>query len=161
VNGVYINRARGWEIDFPPGWEIDSSDIDSVSLWNVPMVTTIVVGVESVGVSKLDYVTTQDYVEDWTYDAPGSWASFYMMSDEPAVIWHVALNRYVNAHEFQYFFRFDGEEWRGFTLWYVNTGTLWEFHMVAPDRYWSDAAYEQTRLKLEDVYESFRLGPLP
>jgi len=146
--GVYTSDAYWYTIDVPSGWDLDASDDEAVVMWDP--VTGATVWVQTEEIDPNVYPTLDSYVAKWHPAAAVGWTDFEIVNER-----RVREDRIVQAYEWTYTYKRDGDSNTGRSQWYVLGKYVVRVSAIAADAVWNMDTFVEARVKLESTQESF------
>jgi hypothetical protein len=144
---VYESDKYWYTIDVPPEWRMDSGNPENVSIWEPQTVSSIVIVAQEADVEE--YPTIESYARGGWEPAPSEgWSSWRIVNSGP-----IRTDSTIQAYEFIYTFRLNGDRWTGKSQWYLLGGHRVRVDALAEQFVWNGTSglIEQ----LLEVQESF------
>jgi S1-C subfamily serine protease len=144
---VYESDKYWYTIDVPPEWRMDSGNPENVSIWEPQTVSSIVIVAQEADVEE--YPTIESYARGGWEPAPSEgWSNWRIVNSGP-----IRTDSTIQAYEFIYTFRLNGDRWTGKSQWYLLGGHRVRVDALAEQFVWNGTSglIEQ----LLEVQESF------
>ncbi len=148
VFSIYSNDQYWYTIEVPSGWHIDSSDPDSVSIWEASTKSVVWISVWDIDPDR--YPTLDKYIASGVKPAPAEdWRNWKILTSR-----RIRTDLPLQAQEFVYSYEREGISLKGRTHWYLSGRFLFGIDAVANTDIWEQSS--NTLDTLLRIQESFK-----